>query len=72
MELIYDPVAQQDWHSLWVNVTGSSPLVKQFEIYGTILNVTPPWIAQKLDERFRLFTKIFNVRFRSYARRSSL
>lgn len=63
MNLVEDPVAQRDWHSLWINISGSGALAKQFEIYGTIIRITPPWIAEYLDDRFRLFTRIFNVGF---------
>lgn len=56
-----DLTLQKDWHALWVNLTGSGALVKQFASFGTLLRVMPPWMAEKMDERFRLLGSLFNV-----------
>lgn len=53
---------QNDWHALWVNLTASGALVKQVPLFGTMLRVMPPWMAEKMDERFRLLGALFNVR----------
>ena len=56
-----DLSVQKDWHALWVNLTGSGAMVKQVPIFGTLLRVMPPWMAEKMDERFRLLGALFNV-----------
>lgn len=56
-----DMTLQKDWHALWVNLTGSGAMVKQFALFGTLLRVMPPWMAEKMDERFRLLGSLFNV-----------